>query len=285
MPIPGARRPRRPYNNTFQCIPVALPFRPERTTPRPASTGPRRPSSSGHPGEEIFTDKYGRVKVQFPWDRQGKNDANSSCWIRVATPWAGKQWGIDPHPPDRPGGRRRLPGRRPRPADHRRQRLQRRRDAPLHPPDNMTQSGYLSRSTLQGDRRQLQPAPLRGQEGLGADQLPRREGLQPRRREQRLAHSRLRQEGQGRPDDRDLQQPHAQRRDRQEPGRRRQPDHHRLQQPDPHRQAMHAASGGSQTDHHLQGPHRRRSRPATNTHHDHRQGQPRASTSTWATTR
>src|SRR5262249_44651631 len=44
-------------------------------------------------GEEIFTDKYGRVKVQFHWDREGKNDANSSCWIRVATPWAGKTWG------------------------------------------------------------------------------------------------------------------------------------------------------------------------------------------------
>ena len=47
----------------------------------------------GPPGEEIFTDKYGRVKVQFHWDRQGKNDANSSCWIRVGALWAGKQWG------------------------------------------------------------------------------------------------------------------------------------------------------------------------------------------------
>ena len=46
------------------------------------------------PGQEIFTDKYGRVKVQFPWDREGKADSVSSCWIRVATPWAGKQWGI-----------------------------------------------------------------------------------------------------------------------------------------------------------------------------------------------
>jgi type VI secretion system secreted protein VgrG len=48
----------------------------------------------GPAGEEIFTDKYGRVKVQFHWDRQGKNDANSSCWIRVGTLWAGKQWGV-----------------------------------------------------------------------------------------------------------------------------------------------------------------------------------------------
>src|SRR5205814_580582 len=47
----------------------------------------------GPKGEEIFTDKYSRVKVQFHWDREGKNDADSSCWMRVGTFWAGKQWG------------------------------------------------------------------------------------------------------------------------------------------------------------------------------------------------
>jgi type VI secretion system secreted protein VgrG len=47
----------------------------------------------GKSGEEIYTDKYGRVKVQFHWDRDGKNDENSSCWVRVAQVWAGKQWG------------------------------------------------------------------------------------------------------------------------------------------------------------------------------------------------
>jgi type VI secretion system secreted protein VgrG len=47
----------------------------------------------GPPGEEIFVDKYGRVKVQFHWDRKGKMDANSSCWIRVAQVWAGNGWG------------------------------------------------------------------------------------------------------------------------------------------------------------------------------------------------
>jgi type VI secretion system secreted protein VgrG len=47
----------------------------------------------GPPGEEIFTDKYGRVKVQFHWDRQGKNNADSSCWIRVGALWAGNHWG------------------------------------------------------------------------------------------------------------------------------------------------------------------------------------------------
>ena len=47
----------------------------------------------GPPGAEIFLDKYGRVKVQFHWDRHGKNNVDSSCWIRVAQVWAGKRWG------------------------------------------------------------------------------------------------------------------------------------------------------------------------------------------------
>ena len=47
----------------------------------------------GPGGEEIYTDKYGRVKVQFHWDREGKKNENSSCWIRVSHPWAGQGWG------------------------------------------------------------------------------------------------------------------------------------------------------------------------------------------------
>jgi type VI secretion system secreted protein VgrG len=82
------------YRNTFTCIPFDLPFRPRRTTPRPFVHGAQTAVVVGPAGEEIFTDKYGRVKVQFHWDRQGKNDANSSCWIRVGTLWAGKQWGV-----------------------------------------------------------------------------------------------------------------------------------------------------------------------------------------------
>ena len=81
------------YTNRFTCIPCALPFRPLRVTPRPSVQGSQSAVVVGPPGEEIFTDKYGRVKVQFHWDRQGKNDADSSCWIRVATHWAGKSWG------------------------------------------------------------------------------------------------------------------------------------------------------------------------------------------------
>ena len=63
------------------------------TTPKPVVQGTQTAVVVGPAGEEIFTDKYGRVKVQFDWDRTGKKDANSSCWVRVATPWAGKQWG------------------------------------------------------------------------------------------------------------------------------------------------------------------------------------------------
>ncbi len=70
-----------------------MPFRPPRTTPRPVIQGSQTAEVVGVKGEEIFTDKYGRVKVQFHWDREGKRDENSSCWIRVSHPWAGKGWG------------------------------------------------------------------------------------------------------------------------------------------------------------------------------------------------
>jgi type VI secretion system secreted protein VgrG len=81
------------YSNIFTCIPSQLPYRPPRRTPRPFIHGVQNAIVTGPPGEEIFTDKYGRVKVQFYWDREGKKDANSSCWLRVSTLWAGKQWG------------------------------------------------------------------------------------------------------------------------------------------------------------------------------------------------
>lgn len=81
------------YTNRFRAIPKALNYRPQQTAPQPVVNGPQTAIVVGPPGEEIFTDKYSRVKVQFRWDRQGSNDANSSCWLRVATHWAGKQWG------------------------------------------------------------------------------------------------------------------------------------------------------------------------------------------------
>src|SRR5205085_5873268 len=82
------------YENRFACIPKALPFRPPRLTPRPAVKGTQTAVVVGPAGEEIFTDKYSRIKVQFHWDREGKYDENSSCWVRVATIWAGKGWGV-----------------------------------------------------------------------------------------------------------------------------------------------------------------------------------------------
>ena len=81
------------YSNIFTCIPFQLPYRPQRRTPKPVVQGVQNALVTGPPREEIFTDKYGRVKVQFYWDRQGKKDANSSCWLRVSTYWAGTKWG------------------------------------------------------------------------------------------------------------------------------------------------------------------------------------------------
>jgi type VI secretion system secreted protein VgrG len=82
------------YENRFTCIPFELPFRPLRITPRPFVQGTQTAVVVGPPGEEIFTDKYSRVKVQFHWDREGKGDADSSCWVRVGTPLAGRRWGM-----------------------------------------------------------------------------------------------------------------------------------------------------------------------------------------------
>jgi type VI secretion system secreted protein VgrG len=81
------------YRNDFSAIPVGLPYRPPRVTPKPVLAGTQTATVVGPKGQEVFVDKYGRIKVQFPWDRQGKKDADSSCWIRVAQVWAGKGWG------------------------------------------------------------------------------------------------------------------------------------------------------------------------------------------------
>ncbi|OWQ84459.1 hypothetical protein CDN99_24530 [Roseateles aquatilis] len=77
----------------FSAIPADQQFRPERRTPKPMAPGPQTAIVTGPSGEEIFTDRYGRVKVQFHWDRRGQRNETSSCWIRVSQPWAGKGWG------------------------------------------------------------------------------------------------------------------------------------------------------------------------------------------------
>jgi len=82
------------YTNQFTCMPFALTLRPARITPKPVIQGTQTAVVVGPPGEEIWPDKYGRIKVQFHWDRVGGNNEKSSCWVRVATPWAGKQWGM-----------------------------------------------------------------------------------------------------------------------------------------------------------------------------------------------
>ncbi len=68
-------------------------FRPAASYPKPTIHGPQTAVVVGKSGEEVWTDKYGRVKVQFHWDREGKNDEKSSCFVRVAQSWAGKRWG------------------------------------------------------------------------------------------------------------------------------------------------------------------------------------------------
>jgi type VI secretion system secreted protein VgrG len=82
------------YSNTFTCVRANVPFRPQRLTAKPVVHGSQTAEVVGPAGEEIYPDKFGRVKVQFHWDREGKKDADSSCWVRVGTPWAGKQWGM-----------------------------------------------------------------------------------------------------------------------------------------------------------------------------------------------
>jgi type VI secretion system secreted protein VgrG len=81
------------YDNAFTAIPASVPFRPQRVTPKPIVNGTQSAVVVGPDGQEIFTDKYGRVKVQFHWDRQGKNNELSSCWVRVGQLAAGRRWG------------------------------------------------------------------------------------------------------------------------------------------------------------------------------------------------
>jgi type VI secretion system secreted protein VgrG len=80
------------FQCNFDAIESHTPYRSARVTPKPIVQGPQTAVVVAKPGQEIWTDDYGRVKVRFPWDRHSK-DENSSCWIRVSHPWAGKNWG------------------------------------------------------------------------------------------------------------------------------------------------------------------------------------------------
>lgn len=79
---------------TVTSQPSSIPYRSQLLTPKPRTHGPQTAVVVGPKGEEIYTDKYGRVKVQFHWDRIGQKNEDSSCWIRVAAPWAGEKWGM-----------------------------------------------------------------------------------------------------------------------------------------------------------------------------------------------
>lgn len=81
------------YSNSFVAFPLTLAFRPPRVTPKARVPGTQTATVVGKAGEEIWTDSHGRIKVQFHWDREGKSDENSSCWVRVAQAWAGQAWG------------------------------------------------------------------------------------------------------------------------------------------------------------------------------------------------
>lgn len=81
------------YSNEFTGYPDDVPFRPDIAARRPIVKGTQTAVVVGKKGEEVWVDEHGRVKVQFHWDKYGKNDENSSCWIRVSTQTAGKNWG------------------------------------------------------------------------------------------------------------------------------------------------------------------------------------------------
>jgi type VI secretion system secreted protein VgrG len=82
------------FRCTFQAIGKEHSYRPPATARKPFVQGPQTAMVVGKAGEEIWTDKYGRIKVQFHWDRLGKTDETSSCWVRVQQGWAGKGWGM-----------------------------------------------------------------------------------------------------------------------------------------------------------------------------------------------
>ncbi len=82
------------FSISIEAIDAREPYRPARATPKPLIQGTQTARVVGGKDQEIDTDKYGRVKVQFHWDRAGKSDHDSSCWVRAAQSWAGKNWGM-----------------------------------------------------------------------------------------------------------------------------------------------------------------------------------------------
>jgi type VI secretion system secreted protein VgrG len=157
------------FAQTFTAIPTNVWYRPPRVTPKAVVRGVQTAVVVGPPGEEIYVDKYGRVKVQFFWDREGKKDDKSSCYIRVSSTWAGKQWGFIQIPrigqevivdflegdPDRPIIVGRVYNAEQMP--------------PYELPMNKTQSGVKTRSSMDGgaaDFNELRFGDMKGSEQI-----------------------------------------------------------------------------------------------------------------------
>lgn len=157
------------YECGFEAIDSQIPYRAPKLTPKPNVKGPQTAVVVGKSGEEIWTDEFGRVKVQFHWDRYGKADENSSCWVRVAQIWAGANWGAMHIPrigqevivdfiegdPDRPIITGRVYN-----ADNM---------PPYALPDNKTQSGLKSRSSKGGTAENFNE--IRFEDKKGAEEM------------------------------------------------------------------------------------------------------------------
>ena len=157
------------YNCNFTVLNSREPFRSQRITPRPFVQGPQTAVVVGPSGDEIYTDQYGRVKVQFHWDRRGEKNENSSCWMRVSHPWAGKNWGMIAIPrigqevivdflegdPDQPIITGRVYNAEQMP--------------PYELPANMTQTGILTRSSKGGSGANANE--LRFEDKTGSEQV------------------------------------------------------------------------------------------------------------------
>ncbi|MGV1772619.1 type VI secretion system tip protein TssI/VgrG [Agrobacterium vitis] len=81
------------YANAFEAIPSRVPLTPHRETRRPRIEGAQVAIVAGPSGEEIHTDKYGRIKLWYPWDRKAQKDGSDTCWVRVNQAWGGGSWG------------------------------------------------------------------------------------------------------------------------------------------------------------------------------------------------
>ncbi len=157
------------YHNRITCVPAETRIRPRRATSKPIAYGPHTAVVSVKSGEESWLDKFGRVRVQFHWERKGKNNETSACWVRVAQFWAGAAWGAHFWPrvgqevvveflggdPDRPI----ITGS-----------VYNAANMPPYPlPDNYTRSGILTRSSKHGGSQNFNE--LRFEDKKGEEQI------------------------------------------------------------------------------------------------------------------